>query len=430
MLNQDINGVSSSDHKKGAESFQFFDKESTDQQIASQIVNEVVNEEQTVSLETPLETAPAAVPQVAPVARMGDPIAFLNTVVQESVDRRASDIHLRSGQSPLARIDSVLVVLSHLPVLSEQDTENFARAILTSQQWDTLQDGLQVDSSVATDTGGRLRVNTYFQLGTIAMAMRVVQTKVPHMRDMGLPEAIDRAAHLERGLVILTGATGSGKSTTIASLIDEINRTYAKHIITIEDPVEFMFEDKKSIVSQREIGIDAPDFAKAMKAALREDPDVILLGEMRDKETMEAALTAAETGHLVFTTLHAPGSPETITRLTAEFSGESQVTIRAKLSANLRAVIAQRLLPRKSGEGRVAAVEVMHVNARIRELILDPLRAKEIGDLLKKASLVEGMLSFDEHLFQLVKSDQIDEAEALKHASSATDLKLKIDGFG
>ena len=178
------------------------------------------------------------------------------------------------------------------------------------------------------------------------------------------------------------------------------------------------------------IGIDAPDFSKAMKAALREDPDVILLGEMRDKETMEAALTAAETGHLVFTTLHAPGAPETITRLTAEFSGESQVTIRAKLSANLRAVIAQRLLPRKSGEGRVAAVEVMHVDARIRELILDPLRAKEIGDLLKKASLVEGMLSFDEHLFQLVKSDQIDEAEALKHASSATDLKLKIDGFG
>jgi len=428
MLNPDVNGVSSSDNTKGAESFQFFDKESTEQQIASQNVNEAVNEEQTINLETPLETAPA--PQVTPAAEMGDPIAFLNTVVKDSVERRASDIHLRAGRSPLARIDSVLNVLSHLPVLSEQDMENFARAILTSQQWDTLQDGLQVDSSVATDTGGRLRVNTYFQLGTIAMAMRVVQTKVPHMRDMGLPEAIDRAAHLERGLVILTGATGSGKSTTIASLIDEINRNYAKHIITIEDPVEFMFEDKKSIVSQREIGIDAPDFSKAMKAALREDPDVILLGEMRDKETMEAALTAAETGHLVFTTLHAPGAPETITRLTAEFSGESQVTIRAKLSSNLRAVIAQRLLPRKSGEGRVAAVEVMHVNARIRELILDPLRAKEIGDLLKKTSLVEGMLSFDEHLFQLVKTEQIDEGEALKHASSATDLKLKIDGFG
>ncbi len=422
MTNTESDGVTYAEPSEGAETYQFFHNESREQQI--------VSEQPIGDLETEIEATPAVEPKTAPPANMGDPIAFLNTVVMDSVERRASDIHLRAGQSPLARIDSALIVLGHLPVLSAQDMENFARAILTSHQWDTLQDGLQVDSSVATDNGGRLRVNTYFQLGTIAMAMRVVQTKVPHMREMGLPEAIDRVAHLERGLVILTGATGSGKSTTIASLIDEINRNYPKHIITIEDPVEYMFEDKKSIISQREIGIDAPDFAKAMKAALREDPDVILLGEMRDKETMEAALTAAETGHLVFTTLHAPGAPETITRLTSEFSAEAQPTIRAKLSSNLRAVIAQRLLPKKSGEGRVAAVEVMHVNSRVRELILDPLRVKEIADLLKKSSLVEGMLSFDEHLFQLVKNDLISEAEALKHATSATDLKLKIDGFG
>lgn len=427
MINQNINEVSNTDRSNGAEAHKFLENESFDHES---VEKQTVSDQPLGGLETPLEVATVTAPPVAPQAGMGDPIAFLNTVVTESVERRASDIHLRAGRSPLARIDSVLEGLNHLPVLSDQDMENFARAILTSQQWDTLQDGLQVDSSVATDSGGRLRVNTYFQLGTIAMAMRVVQTKVPHMRDLGLPEVVDRAAHLERGLVILTGATGSGKSTTIASLIDEINRNYAKHIITIEDPVEYMFEDSTSIVSQREIGIDAPDFAKAMKAALREDPDVILLGEMRDKETMEAALTAAETGHLVFTTLHAPGAPETITRLTSEFSAEAQPTIRAKLSSNLRAVIAQRLLPKKSGEGRVAAIEVMHVNSRVRELILDPLRVKEIGDLLKKSNLVEGMLSFDEHLFQLCQSEQISEDEALKHATSATDLKLKIDGFG
>ncbi|MDH3639620.1 MAG: PilT/PilU family type 4a pilus ATPase, partial [Gammaproteobacteria bacterium] len=242
-------------------------------------------------------------------------------------------------------------------------------------------------------------------------------------------DLIKNFVHFERGLVLLTGATGSGKSTTIASLINEINEQYPKHIITIEDPIEFLFTDAKSIISQRELGVDATTFAMAMTAALREDPDVILLGEMRDSTTMETALTAAETGHLVFSTLHSPAAAETVTRIISSFQAEAQPTIRSKLAQNLLAVVAQRLLPRASGEGRVVACEVMTVSQRIRELILDPIRVKDIADLVKKGATVEGMLSFDQHLFELVKTGQITEDMALQHASSATDLKLKLDGF-
>ncbi|MDH3282462.1 MAG: PilT/PilU family type 4a pilus ATPase, partial [Gammaproteobacteria bacterium] len=276
---------------------------------------------------------------------------------------------------------------------------------------------------------GRVRVNVYHQRGTIAMALRVIQSTVPKPEEINLPPMVKNFVHYERGLVLLTGATGSGKSTTIASLINEINQQYPKHIITIEDPIEFLFNDAQSIISQRELGVDATTFSMAMTAALREDPDVILLGEMRDATTMETALTAAETGHLVFSTLHSPAAAETVTRIIASFQPEAQPTIRSKLAQNLLAVVAQRLLPSASGEGRIVACEIMTVSQRIRELILDPLKVKDIADLVKKGATVEGMLSFDQHLFELVKTGHITEDMALQHASSATDLKLKLDGF-
>lgn len=355
--------------------------------------------------------------------------AFVNDIVATAISHRASDIHLHAGKTPVIRVDGVLRNLNQFPALSAEGMEQFARVVLRAHQWDALQRDHQVDSSIGVHGGGRLRVNTFYRLGTIGMAMRIVQTQVPPPRELGLPEFVEKLAHLERGLVILTGATGSGKSTTIASLLNETNHHYHKHVITIEDPVEYLFTEDQCIISQREVGIDAPSFGKAMTAALREDPDVILLGEMRDQESMSNALTAAETGHLVFTTLHSPATADVITRITAEYPAEAQPTIRAKLSQNLRAVIAQRLLPARVGEGRVLACEVLTVSARVRELILDPLRVKDIGDLLKKSAIVEGMLSFDEHLLQLCRSGRISEQIALRHASSATDLRLRLQGF-
>ena len=362
-------------------------------------------------------------------SNVGDPLRFLAKLVKTALHFDGSDIHLRVKNNPVIRVDGVLRRLKDFPVLTLHDMEILAKRFMTPQNWQRFQQEFQMDLSVGLPEIGRVRLNVYRQRSTIAMALRVINTIVPTPADLGLPEMINGFTHFERGLVILTGATGSGKSSTIASLINEINQQYAKHIITIEDPIEFLFRENKALISQREIGSDAASFADAMKAALREDPDIILLGEMRDPVTIETALTAAETGHLVFSTLHAPASAETITRITSSFASDAQPTVRAKLAQNLRAVVAQRLLPRMSGKGRVLACEIMTVSSRVRELILDPLMVKELGDLVKKGAVVEGMLSFDQHLYELARRGDISEDIALQHASSPTDLKLLLDGF-
>ncbi len=364
-----------------------------------------------------------------PSHKSGDALRFLSHVLAEAVRKDASDIHLRAKNQPIIRIDSVLRPLREYPVLSVTDMEELAHKIMTPRHWEAFQQRYQVDTSLGIQGIGRVRINVFYQRGTVAMALRVIKTQIPKPEQLRLPSMVKDFVRFERGLVLLTGATGSGKSSTIASLINEINFNYAKHVITIEDPIEFLFSEQRCIISQRELGVDAMTFPLAMSAALREDPDVILLGEMRDAETMDTALTAAETGHLVFSTLHAPAAAETVTRMISSFSPEAQPTIRAKLAQNLRAVVAQRLLPRANGEGRVVACEIMTVNARVRELVLDPLRVKDIADLVKKANVVEGMLSFDQHLFELCRRGEITEEVALQHASSATDLKLKLDGF-
>lgn len=370
--------------------------------------------------------------QIAPGARIGpgdDPLRFLSRLLQHAVSVGASDIHVRVKNQPVFRIDGVLQKPEQFAVLTVTDLEALAQKMMSPRQWDMFQNKYQVDLSVGIKDLGRVRCNCYYQRGTIAMAFRVIRTDIPTIQELGLPESVLEYVNFERGLVLLTGATGSGKSSTIASLINQINFKHARHVITIEDPIEFLFHEERSLISQRELGMDAVSFLDAMTAALREDPDVILLGEMRDPETIDTALTAAETGHLVFSTVHSPAAAETITRIIAAFPPEAQPTMRAKLAMNLRSIVSQRLLPKASGEGRALACEIMTVTARVRELILDPLKVEELADLVKKGEVVEGMLSFDQHLYQLCKRGIISEEMALRHASSVTDLRLKLEGF-
>jgi len=358
-----------------------------------------------------------------------DPLQLLGQILGLAVRLNASDIHIRGRNHPILRIDGVLRAVREVPPLSPAFLEKLATGMMSERHRKLFERDHQVDLSVGFKDIGRVRANIFYQRGSVALVLRVINTKVPTPPELGLPEVVQKFTEFERGLVLITGATGSGKSTTLASLINEVNRIRAKHIITIEDPIEFLFTEKKSIITQREVGVDTSTFADAMKAAMREDPDVILLGEMRDPETIETALSAAETGHLVFSTVHSPAAAETITRIVTSFPPEAQTAVRAKLAQNLIGVVSQRLLPVVGGSGRIVAAEVLSVSALARELILDPIKVKELHDLIKKGSLAEGMLSFDSCLFNLFKAKKIDAETALRYATSPTDLKLRLEGF-
>jgi len=358
-----------------------------------------------------------------------DPLQLLGQILALGVRLMASDIHLRSRNHPILRVDGMLRSVREVPPLTPDFMETLASAMMSERHKEIFDRDHQVDLSIGFKDIGRVRANVYYQRGSIAMVLRVINTNVPTPKELKLPEVVTKLIGHERGLVLITGATGSGKSTTLASLVNEVNAAKGKHIITIEDPIEFLFTEKKSIITQREVGVDTTNFAEAMRAAMREDPDVILLGEMRDPETIEAALAASETGHLVFSTVHSPAAAETITRIVTAFPAEGQPSIRAKLAQNLLGVVSQRLLPQKTGKGRIVACEVLTVSALAREMILDPLKVKELADLIKKGTLAEGMLSFDGCLHDLVKREEIEPDVALQYASSATDLKLKLDGF-
>jgi twitching motility protein PilT len=383
--------------------------------------------------DAPSKSAPAEVAAptgaVAAVPAGADPLKLLGQILELAVRHKASDIHLRTRNHPILRVDGVLRAVRELPVLTADFMERLMRTMMAPRLLAQFERDHQVDFSIGFKDIGRVRANVFHQRGLIGMALRVITTQIPTLAELRIPEVAARFSKFERGLVLVTGATGSGKSTTLASMINEINHTQNTHIITIEDPIEFLFTEKRSIITQRELGLDTNSFSDAMRASLREDPDVILLGEMRDPETMDIAMTAAETGHLVFSTLHAPAAAETVTRIISVFPPEAQQTIRAKLAQNLKGVISQRLLPRKGGQGRVVACEVMTVSALIREHILDPLKVKEIADLVKKGTEAEGMLSFDRSLFLLARAGEIDTETALYYASSPTDLKLKLEGF-
>jgi twitching motility protein PilT len=358
-----------------------------------------------------------------------DPLKLLGQVLAFAVRAKASDIHLRTRNHPILRVDGNLRAMRDVPPLPGEFMERLTRTMMSPRLQQQLERDHQVDLSIGFKDIGRVRANVFYQRGSIGMVLRVINTAIPTPQDLKLPDIVTGFTTLERGLVLITGATGSGKSTTLASLINQINLTRSEHIVTIEDPIEFLFSERRSIITQREVGIDTNAFADAMRAVLREDPDVVLLGEMRDPETIETAMTAAETGHVVFSTVHSPAAAETISRIVTAFPPEAQVGMRAKIAQNLKGVVSQRLLPRRGGEGRIVAVEVMTVSALAREYILDPLKVKELADLIRKGTLAEGMLSFDSSLYNLYKLGEIDEDTALQYATSPTDLKLKMEGY-
>jgi len=373
------------------------------------------------------KTAPADAS--AAITTTTDPLKLLGQILAMAVRHKASDIHLRTRNHPILRVDGILRAVREIPPLPPEFMERLAKTMMSARLQAEFDKAHQADLSIGFKDIGRVRANVFYQRGSISMVLRVINTYVPTLQELGVPEVVSKFSNLERGLVLVTGATGSGKSTTLAALINEINATQTNHILTIEDPIEFLFAEKRSIITQRELGIDTNSFADAMRASLREDPDVILLGEMRDPETIETALTAAETGHLVFSTVHSPAAAETVSRIISAFPPEAQQTMRAKVAQNLKGVVSQRLISKKGGAGRTVACEVMTVSQLIREYILDPLRIKDISDLIKKGNLSEGMLAFDQHLFMLVRAGTIDEETALQSASSPTDLKLKLEGF-
>ncbi|MEO0368736.1 MAG: PilT/PilU family type 4a pilus ATPase [Pseudomonadota bacterium] len=354
---------------------------------------------------------------------------FLTSILTSACEFKASDIHVRSGHQIMMRLDGRIRQVKGSPKMTDDMIRRLIFPLVEQYHLDVFECDKQVDFALTDTAGNRVRVNLYSQLGGLALVMRVINNKIPTPDELGIPEQVSVISKMRQGLVIFSGATGSGKSTSMASLLNQINGDRYVHILTIEDPIEYRFEEKRAIISQRQIGTDVPDFRLAMKSALREDPDIILMGEMRDAESINIALTAAETGHLVFSTLHAPNSADAINRMVSTFAGQEQATVRAKLANNLRTIVTQRLLPRKNGSGRVVACEVLDVNALARELIIDPERIKELKDLIRSGEKSAGNLYFDDYLEQLVRDDVISPEVALDNASSLTDLSLRLKGF-
>ncbi|MEW6430711.1 MAG: PilT/PilU family type 4a pilus ATPase [Myxococcota bacterium] len=352
----------------------------------------------------------------------------LNEILQIALRGGASDIHLKAGLPPMFRVDGALVPLKDGKRLPPEEVARMAFGIMNEFQKDKFKTSNEVDLAYGVPGLGRFRVNVFQQRGTIGAVLRVIPFKILSIRELMLPVTLEKMALEERGLILVTGTTGSGKSTTLAAMIDHINANETNHIITIEDPIEFLIRDKRSIVNQREVGVDTLSFNQALKSALRQDPDVVLVGEMRDLETIETALLAAETGHLVMSTLHTLDATETINRIISAFPPHQQKQVRIQLASVLRGVVSQRLVPRADGKGRVAAVEIMKMTARMRELIEDKDRTKEIADAIAQGHVSYGMQSFDQSLMMLVRQQLITYQEALRQASNPDDFALRFQG--
>jgi len=351
----------------------------------------------------------------------------LDTLLSDAVARGASDLHLKVDAPPYLRIDGVLRGMDH-PPLTAADTRQLAKRILGDHEVDV--DAIkEFDASYSIYALGRFRCNVFIERGVHGAVLRVIPGQTKSIADLNLPPVIEKISLEERGLVLCTGTTGSGKSTTLASMIDHINRNRARHIVTIEDPIEFLHTGGKSIITQRELGQDTSSYAGALRAALRQDPDVILVGEMRDKETIETAMTAAETGHLVMSTLHTLDAPETINRIIAVFPPYQQEQIRAQLAEVLRAVVSMRLVRHQDGKGRVPAAEIMLATTFIRECIRDRDRVVEIRDAIAAGVSQYGMQTFDQSLLWLHRQGLIAVEEALAAATNPNDMKLQLRGI-
>jgi len=340
----------------------------------------------------------------------------------------ASDVHLKVGLPPIFRVKGELRGVKDVNALTAETLETFAFSIMNPLQKERFTTSHEADLAYGTADGVRYRVNVFRQRGQVGMVLRVIPSEVPPFESLRLPDAIVDMAKRSRGLVLVTGVTGSGKSTTLAAMIDYINQHRAGHIVTVEDPIEYVYKDRRCVVNQRELGLDTLSFAQALRAALRQDPDVILVGEMRDLETIETAMTAAETGHLVLSTLHTLDAVETINRVISVFPMHQQEQVRVQLASVLVGAVSQRLIVRADGKGRVPAAEVLVNTARVRELILDPQRTREIRDAIAQGLHPYGMVSFDQSLTALVKEGLISYEQALQNATNTDEFALHFQG--
>lgn len=353
----------------------------------------------------------------------------LNEILTAAVNAKGSDIHIKSGLPPVVRVDGKLQPVPNAPRLMPETVMAMAHSIMNDRQRKALEDTYEADLAYGVAGLGRFRVNVYSQRGSLAMVFRAIPAIVPDLDSLDLPPVLKKLSMEERGLILVTGTTGSGKSTTLAAMIEHINNNRTCNIITIEDPVEFLHRDRRSIISQREVGLDTLSFSSALKSALRQDPDVILVGEMRDLETIETALTAAETGHLVMSTLHTLDATETVNRIISVFPPHHQRQVRMQLSGVLKGVVSQRLVPKADAKGRVPAVEVLIGTARVKECIDDQMKTKQITDAIAQGYTTYGMQTFDQSLMTLYTKKLITYDEALRQSTNPDDFALKVSGI-
>jgi twitching motility protein PilT len=353
----------------------------------------------------------------------------VNDLLKVAVDSGASDLHLKVGSFPMMRLRGALVPASAEKKLDHEDLMAMSAAIMSTAQREKFRESQEVDLAYSVSGLGRFRCNIFQQRGTVGLVLRVIPMQIRTIDELALPPVLKRIADEERGLVLVTGTTGSGKSTTLAAMIDHINRTRSAHVMTIEDPIEFLHRDDRSMVNQREVAVDTRSFAQALRSALRQDPDVILVGEMRDYETIETGLLAAETGHLVFSTLHTLDAAETVNRIIAVFPPHQQKQIRLQLASVLKAVISQRLLPKQDGKGRAAAVEVMISTAFIRDCIVDKDKTHLIPGAIAAGTSQYAMQTFDQSIFSLFEQRLVSYEEALRWASNVDEFKLRVQGI-
>jgi twitching motility protein PilT len=353
----------------------------------------------------------------------------LNDILKVAVQGKTSDVHVKVGVPPIFRVNGALAPMKGAERLTPEVISKMAFGIMNAQQKEKFARDNEVDLAYGVPGLGRFRVNVFQQRGTVGMVLRAIPFGTQTIEQLVLPRVLEKVAMEQRGLVLVTGTTGSGKSTTLAAMIDHINTNRTCHIVTIEDPIEFLHRDKKSIVNQREVGFDTRGFASALRSALRQDPDVILVGEMRDVETIETAITAAETGHLVMSTLHTIDATETVNRIISVFPVHQQKQIRLQLASIIKGIVSQRLCPKSDGKGRVPAVEILVSTSRVRECIEEPEKTKELRDAIAQGVVSYGMQTFDQSLMGLYKQNLITYEEALRQSTNADDFALKVKGI-
>jgi len=352
----------------------------------------------------------------------------LHDILNLAVKEQASDVHMKAGLPPILRIYGSLVPVKNQERLTPDEITKIAMRIMSDQQKENFRATHQLDMAYSVPGLGRFRINIFQQRGATGIVFRVIPMVIASLDELHLPKVLEKISIESRGLILVTGVTGSGKSTTIASMLDYINNHHTYNIVTIEDPIEFLHRDKKCILNQRELGVDTRSFSEALRGALRQDPDIIMVGEMRDMETIEIALLAAETGHLVFSTLHTIDAMETINRIVSVFPPYQQKQIRLQLAGVVKAIVSQRLIPTKDGRGRVPAAEVMVSTSRIRECIEDKEKTKEILEAIAKGHTTYGMQTFDQSIMELLNKGYISYEEALAQSSNPDDFALRVKG--